>query len=66
MTTLDLQLDISQIAKTLKSMSIRYQSHTFVPDQYLININPRVLAIRDVLIKDFQFNHIPVVHLDVL
>ena len=41
--------DQTQIAKILRSKSIRYWSDTFVSDQYLTHIDPRAFAIWEVV-----------------
>ena len=38
-----------QITKTFGSMSIRYRPHSKVLDRYLIDVNPRVFAVEDVI-----------------
>ena len=50
---------LSQIAKTLESTSIRYQSDAKVSDQYLIDIDPGVFGIWDgvSLVKDLEKNY---------
>ena len=42
---ISLQVVFPQIARTLRSMLIRYQSDTFTSDQYLINIDLMVFAV---------------------